>query len=135
MTTADCRKAVDSAGLLRVLVVDDEAGMRSGVERALRNLTVSLPDINGGHRFVVGQAESGEKALDIIRAERPDILLLDHKLPGISGLEVLESLAAAGDDILVVMITAYASLQTAITATRRGAFDFLAKPFTPEELR
>jgi len=135
MTTEDRKTTAEPAGALRVLVVDDEAGMRSGVERALRNFSVSLPGINGEHRFVVVHADSGEKALDMIRAERPDILLLDHKLPGISGLEVLEEVVEHNGDILAVMITAYASLQTAITATRRGAFDFLAKPFTPEELR
>jgi signal transduction histidine kinase len=65
----------------------------------------------------------------------PDILLLDHKLPGISGMDVLERLGERNDDLLAVMITAYASLETAITATKRGAYDFLAKPFTPEELK
>jgi two-component system, sensor histidine kinase and response regulator len=135
MTTEDRKQAAEPAGVLRVLVVDDEAGMRSGVERALKNFSVSLPDSNGEYRFVVAQADSGEKALAIIRADRPDLLLLDHKLPGLSGLEVLEQIAGRNDDLLTVMITAYASLQTAITATKRGAFDFLAKPFTPEELR
>ncbi len=118
----------------KVLVVDDEPGMRSGVCRALRDFTVRLPDINGPVAFDVDQASSGEEAMEKIGAGAPDILLLDHKLPGISGLEVLEHIAPSQhEDMLTVMITAYASLETAISATKRGAYDFLAKPFTPEE--
>lgn len=64
-----------------------------------------------------------------------DILLLDHKLPDAAGLDILERLGKSSLDLLTIMITAYASLETAVMATRRGAYDFLAKPFTPEELR
>jgi len=120
---------------LKVLVVDDELGMRTGVERSLRGVTVDLPDVEGAIAFDVRLAETGEEALDAIAADRPDILLLDYKLPGISGLDVLQSINGSGDDMLTIMITAYASLETAVTATKRGAYDFLAKPFTPDELR
>jgi signal transduction histidine kinase len=71
----------------------------------------------------------------MIAAQNPDILLLDHKLPGISGLDVLEKVAGKINDCLTIVITAYASLEVAITATKRGAYDFLAKPFTPDELK
>jgi signal transduction histidine kinase len=60
---------------------------------------------------------------------------LDYKLPGLSGLEVLERLSSCSPETLTVMITAYATLETAVLATKQGAFDFLAKPFTPDELR
>ncbi len=120
---------------LRVLVTDDEFGMRRGVERTLREFTFEMPDIAGPIGFAVDQAESGEAALEKIKAEPPDILLLDHKMPGISGLDVLDRLASMKLDMLVIMITAYASIETAVTATKRGAYDFLAKPFTPDELR
>lgn len=120
---------------LHVLVVDDEAGMRLGVQRALRNFTVDFPDVEGEYGFTVDQAETGEEALEIIAKSRPDILLLDHKLPGISGLEVLKQLPDDEGRMLTIVITAYASLDTAVTATKRGAYDFLAKPFTPDELR
>ncbi|MGB9623817.1 MAG: sensor histidine kinase [Phycisphaerae bacterium] len=120
---------------LRILVVDDEPGMRRGVARALQDFRVRLPDLNGEVSFKVEQAESGEEALERIAASCPDILLLDHKLPGISGLDVLDRIAEQQRDILTVMITAYASLETAVSATKRGAYDFLAKPFTPEELK
>ena len=120
---------------LHLLVVDDEVGMRLSVERALRHYSTHLPDIQQDVNFRVSQAESGEAALALIDADKPDIILLDYKLPGISGLDVLTFLKEKKQDILVVMITAYASLETAVQATKSGAFDFLAKPFTPEELR
>lgn len=120
---------------LRVLVVDDEAGMRAAVTRALRAHTVALPDQHGEVRFEAAEVDSGEAALARIEESPPDIVLLDHKLPGLSGLDVLDRLAGRKLDLLVVMITAYASLETAVVATRRGAYDFLAKPFTPDELR
>jgi len=118
---------------LRVLVVDDEIGMRLAVERALRSHTVALPDLDLDVSFEIDQAGSGEEALELIDERAPQILLLDHKLPGISGLDVLGRVS--GSDMLTIMITAYASLGTAIQATKLGAFDFLAKPFTPEELK
>jgi signal transduction histidine kinase len=120
---------------LRVLVTDDEMGMRLGVVRTLRNFTVQVPDVNETVSFVVDQAESGEEAMEKIRRDPPDILLLDHKMPGISGLEVLDQLADMPIDMLTIMITAYASIETAVLATKRGAYDFLAKPFTPDELK
>ena len=120
---------------LRVLVCDDEPGMRLGVERSLRNFTFRMPDVNGDVGFSTSQVDSGERALEVIAQSPPDILLLDHKMPGISGLEVLDRLAGMKLDMLTIMITAYASIETAVTATRCGAYDFLAKPFTPTELK
>jgi two-component system sensor histidine kinase/response regulator len=120
---------------MRILVADDEPGMRSGVVRALRDFSVALPDVEEAVRFEVCEAGSGEDAMAQIAAQAPDILLLDYKLPGISGLDVLDRLSAARSDVLVIMITAYASLETAVSAVKRGAYDFLAKPFTPEELK
>jgi signal transduction histidine kinase len=120
---------------LRVLVADDEPGMRAGVVRTLRGFTVRVPDVDGQVSFTLEQAETGERALEIINAGPPDILLLDHKMPGISGLDVLDHVAGLDTDMLTIMITAYASIETAVTATKRGAYDFLAKPFTPDELK
>lgn len=123
------------ADILRVLVVDDEPGMRTGVERSLRDYSIHVPQNNGEVRFAVDQAASAEEALEKIQADPPHILLLDQKLPGISGLELLERLGEKQGGMLTVMITAYASLETAVSATKRGAYDFLAKPFTPSELK
>ena len=120
---------------LRVLVTDDEPGMRLGVARALRDYTVFLPDVKDDVAFTVEQAETGEEALELIRRQPPDILLLDHQMPGISGLDVLDHVADMDLHMLTIMITAYASIETAVLATRRGADEFLPKPFTPGELR
>lgn len=120
---------------LKVLIVDDELGMRVGASRVLERYTVPVPELSTEVRFEVELADSGEAALEKFAQTPPDILLLDHKLPGMTGLDVLERLAAEGREVLTVMITAYATLETAVTATKRGAFDFLAKPFTPDELR
>lgn len=120
---------------LRVLVCDDELGMRLSVARALRDFTFSVPDVNVSVRLAVDMAETGEDAVDKINEAPPHILLLDHKLPGISGLDVLDHIASKKIDMLTIMITAYASIETAVRATRQGAYDFLAKPFTPAELK
>ncbi len=121
----------------RVLVVDDEPGMRAGVARALRDATITVPETGEDLRFETLTAEDGEAALELLAAEHVDLMLLDYKLPGINGLDVLERLDRDGDEtgVLTIMITAYASLETAVTATKRGAYDFLAKPFTPAELK
>lgn len=125
------------AETLRLLVTDDELGMRMAVTRALRDYRVRVTDLEEEVTFLIDQAENGEEALEKITGpEPPQILLLDYKLPGISGLDVLESLTPERtEEMLTIMITAYASLETAVTATKRGAYDFLAKPFTPEELK
>ena len=119
---------------LRVLIVDDEAGMRTGVKRALEGTVLELGDIDMRVPLTVETAADGEEAMARLKTARPDLLLLDHRLPGISGLEILETVAGE-PDMLTIMVTAYASLEMAVNATKRGAFDFLAKPFTPQELK
>jgi two-component system, sensor histidine kinase and response regulator len=120
---------------LRVLVVDDETGMRLAIARVLGTFNVRSGDDDSVIAFDVQTAESGEEALERIAESVPDILLLDLKLPGISGLDVLKVMNERGVSTLTVMITAYATLETAINATKQGAHDFLPKPFTPDELR
>jgi DNA-binding NtrC family response regulator len=71
----------------------------------------------------------------MIERDKPDIVLLDNKLPGIQGVEVLEYIRERKYDIVVAMITSYASLDVAVRATRDGATDFIPKPFTPQELK
>lgn len=121
---------------LRLLVVDDEPGMRLAVARVLNTYTVRLGDAGDQTlNFVVETAETGEDALQMMARSAPDLMLLDMKLPGMSGLDVLKEVRERRYDTLIVMITAYATLETAIEATKRGAHDFLPKPFTPEDLR
>jgi two-component system, sensor histidine kinase and response regulator len=120
---------------LKILVVDDEPGIRSGVSRILRNFRVDYPFMEEAFDFVVFEAPTGEAGIEIIEKNQPDILLLDNKLPGIQGIEVLEYVRKKQYNINVVMITSYASLELAIKATSDGASDFIPKPFTPQELR
>ncbi len=106
-----------------------------GMLRALRGFTVHVPSVDADVDFIVDEADTGEAALEKIQEAAPDILLLDLKLPGMSGIEVLEQIAAEHVDTLTIMITAYATIEIAVRATKSGAYDFLAKPFTPTELR
>jgi two-component system sensor histidine kinase/response regulator len=120
---------------LRLLVIDDEPGMRHSIGRALRSFTVKLPEIEGETGFDVDQAATVAEGLAQIMSAPPDILLLDYKLPDGTGLDVLTRLGDLQSRVLTVMVTAYATLDTAIRATKSGAHDFLAKPFTPTELK
>ncbi|MGA2823909.1 MAG: response regulator, partial [Bacteroidales bacterium] len=120
---------------LKILVIDDEPGIRSGVSRILRNFRVDYPFMEEAFDFAVFEAPTGEAGIEILENNQPDILLLDNKLPGIQGIEVLEYIRKKQYNIIVVMITSYASLELAIKATRDGASDFIPKPFTPQELR
>ncbi|HUX53227.1 MAG TPA: ATP-binding protein [Williamwhitmania sp.] len=120
---------------LKVLVVDDEPGIRSGINRILRNFTVSFPFLEDDIAFDLIEASTGEEAMDVVKSQPVDIVLLDNKLPGIQGVEVLDYIKSNCPDTLVVMITSYASLELAVNATNKGAYDFVPKPFTPQELK
>jgi len=121
--------------ILTLLVVDDEQGMRMGVKRALRYFSMDIEDTDVVIKLDVIEADSGEEAILIMQKSSPDIVLLDHKMGGISGLDVLRWINENNLDLMAIMITAYASIETAITATKQGAYDFLPKPFTPAELK
>jgi signal transduction histidine kinase len=120
---------------LKVLIVDDEPGIRSGIQRILKNFSVGYPFLEEDFQYELFEAASGEEALEQINKLSPDIILLDNKLPGIEGMEVLEQINKRQLDAVVMMITSYASLELAVKATNNGAFNFVPKPFTPQELR
>ncbi|HPI86649.1 MAG TPA: response regulator, partial [Bacteroidales bacterium] len=120
---------------LKVLVVDDEPGIRSGIIRIMRNFRVGYPFMDEDFDFEVIEAETGERAIEIIEAQPMDIILLDNKLPGMDGIEVLDYIKKKEYDAQVMMITSYASLDLAIKATNTGAYNFMPKPFTPDELK
>ena len=120
---------------LRVLVVDDEEALGTGVRRVLEPFRVPTGDSHVTAALEVRAAKSGEEALEVLKDFHADLVLLDYKLPGMNGIEVLRHLSRDGGQPMVIMITAYASLETAVKATKMGSYDFLAKPFTPEELR
>ena len=121
--------------VLKILVIDDEPGIRSGVSRILNNFHVTYPFMDEDYTFEVTEAGTGEDGILMLEKDMPDILLLDNKLPGMQGVEVLEYVREKKYDIVVAMITSYASLDVAIRATRDGAIDFIPKPFTPQELK
>jgi two-component system, sensor histidine kinase and response regulator len=122
-------------GKLNVLVVDDEPGIRSGITRILCNYRVGYPFLEEDFEFNTIEVETGEKAIEVMEAGGIDIALLDNKLPGMNGIEVLEHMSKTGKDIPVMMITSYASLDLAVKATDFGAYNFVPKPFTPQELK
>ncbi|MFQ6103493.1 MAG: sigma-54-dependent transcriptional regulator [Candidatus Glassbacteria bacterium] len=102
----------------KILVVDDEAGVRRSLEQILTY---------EGYRVCL--AESGETALRVIEKEEPDLVLLDIKLPGVGGLDVLKKIGEThGDEVAVVMISGHGTISTAVDALKLGAFDFLEKP-------
>jgi DNA-binding NtrC family response regulator len=108
---------------VKILVVDDEHLIRWSLEQNLKK-----------QGYDVLTAGSGEDALRIVREEQPDLVLLDIQLPGISGLEVLEKVKEFDEDIVVIMVTAHGGLDTAVTAMRIGAYDYLNKPFNLDEM-
>ena len=119
----------------KILIIDDEPGIREGTKRILQNFKVDYPFMDEQIDFQVLEAGTGKEGIEIIDRELPEILLLDNKLPDIQGVEVLEYVKSKHYDIIVVMITSYASLELAVKATRDGAYDFIPKPFTPQEIR
>ena len=119
---------------LRVLVIDDEPGMRMGVERTLNGETLNFWGTDT-LQVLVESAGTGSEGVDKVLNGKPDILFLDYKLPDMNGIEIIERLGERANDLIIIMITAYASIEVAIEATRKGAYDFLPKPFTPNELR
>ncbi|HOW30823.1 MAG TPA: hybrid sensor histidine kinase/response regulator [Bacteroidales bacterium] len=119
----------------KILVIDDEQGIRDGTRRILQNFKVDYPFMDEHIEFEILEAATGSEGIEIIDTQQPDILLLDNKLPDIQGVEVLEYVKNKHYDIIVVMITSYASLELAVKATRDGAIDFIPKPFTPQEIR
>ena len=109
---------------LNVLVIDDEDGIRFACERILNRM--------GFRTFTANRGQAG---LEIIQKELIAIVLLDLKMPGMDGLEVLRHIREMDESILVIIITGFATIETAIEAMKQGAYDFIPKPFEPEHLR
>ena len=125
-----------SAQVLRVAMVDDEVPLSSAVKRILAKYKAHVDAVDVDVTYTSTQFASGEDFLaSLDDGAEFDLLLLDLKLPGMSGLEVLAELGKEDRELVTVMITAYATFETAVQATKLGAFDFLPKPFSPEELR
>jgi two-component system, sensor histidine kinase and response regulator len=121
---------------LQVVMVDDEEALCLGVRRIIEKYKVHVADVLVDANYSFRYFTTGEDFLvHLSEGGAVDLLLLDLKLPGVGGMDVLDALSSAGREVLTIMITAYATFETAVKATKLGAYDFLAKPFTPDELR
>ena len=107
----------------RILVADDEDGVRWVLEKGLRQAG-----------YEVALAKDGERALRLFAAEPFDLVFLDIRMPGMDGLTALGRLRALRADATVVVMTAHGTMDTAIQAMQRGAYDYLAKPFDLDEV-
>jgi DNA-binding response OmpR family regulator len=107
----------------KILVVDDEAAARKSLADILR-----LEDFN------VTAAENGQTALERLEEDPYDLMLLDIKMPGMSGVEVLKKASALAPELKIILLTAHGSLESAIEAIRQGAHDYLIKPASPSEI-
>jgi len=109
-----------------ILVIDDEQIMRDGCSRILSRDGCS-----------VLCADNGSQGLEEIKShpEKMDVILLDLMMPGMSGMEVLDHIRTFDPNLLVIVITGYATVESAVEAMKKGAYDFIPKPFTPDQLR
>ncbi len=116
---------IDNNDNASVLVVDDEAAIRYSVSKTLQRVGYS-----------VREAASGEDALDIIRAEPFDVVLTDIRMPpGLDGVELIRRMKETDPDTIVILMTAYPSLPTAVEGLRLGAHDYLIKPSSSQDIR
>ena len=107
-----------------ILVIDDDESMRDSCTQILTK-----------DGFQAEIAKDGSSGLEKIKETKPDLVLIDLKMPGINGLEVLEKTKEIDPNIIAVVITGYATVESAVEAMKKEAYDFLPKPFTPDELR
>jgi FixJ family two-component response regulator len=107
-----------------VLIVDDEKNIRLTLSQALETLEVQTDT-----------AADGEEALAKLKEKESGLILLDLKMPGIDGMELLRQVSKIRPDIRIIILTAYGTVELAVEAMRLGAADFIQKPFTPEEIR
>ena len=109
--------------LKKVLVVDDEENIRHMLATVLRS-----------EGYDVTRAASAEEAEDLLRSQQYDVVLSDIRMPRVDGLELLDRIQQKYPDMVVVMMSAYGTVDTALEAMRRGAYDYIAKPFKPDEV-
>lgn len=110
--------------LAHVLVVDDEGAIRYSVSKTLQRVG-----------YTVSEAASGEEALEAMKKDRYDVVLTDIRMPGLTGVELLKRIKEVAPDAIVILMTGYASLGTAVEALRLGAHDYLIKPSSSQDIR
>jgi DNA-binding NtrC family response regulator len=109
--------------LAKILVVDDEPDMAESTEMTLER---------AGHEVAV--VHEGARALELVTSEQLDLVITDLRMPGLDGLQLIQELRSRNLETPVIVLTGYASVDSAVEAMRKGAADYLAKPFSPEEL-
>jgi DNA-binding NtrC family response regulator len=107
-----------------ILVIDDEVAVNNNIRKILVKKD-----------YHVDQAVTKAEALEKIQARPYKLVLLDLKIPGVKGLELLKAVRDKNPEAKVIIITGYASIETAVESARQGAIDYLPKPFTPDEIR
>src|SRR6266511_816223 len=107
----------------RILVIDDEAAIRDSLRMTLEY---------EGYEFL--GAATGQEGLALVEREAPDLVLLDVKMPGMDGIEVLERLRNMNEALPIVVVSGHGTISTAVEATKKGAFDFIEKPFASERV-
>lgn len=107
----------------KILVAEDEPNLREGIAEAFRD---------AGHE--VAEAEDGQKALELLEEQVFDLMITDYRMPNIDGLELLRQVRLRNPDIAVIMVTAFGTVEGAVHAMRLGAYDYIQKPFSLEEL-
>ncbi|MFZ0439930.1 MAG: response regulator, partial [Candidatus Sulfotelmatobacter sp.] len=113
-----------AANFLNLLIVDDERSIRD----ACREVALSLG-------FMAHVADSAEHAYRLLQSQTIDAILLDLRLPGAGGLEALRRIKAHHPDALVIVVTGYGTVQSAVQAMKNGAYEYVTKPFSADELR
>jgi len=108
----------------KILIVDDEKNMRWAISRALEK-----------EGYEILQASNGQEGIEAFERHRPDVMLLDLKMPVMGGMEALKTIRETNTTTPVLMLTAHGTMETAIEAMKRGAMDYLSKPFDVEELK
>jgi len=108
----------------KIIIIDDE-------EVVLDSCTMILE----GGNYSVSTASNGTLGLNLVEEIQPDLVFVDLKMPGIPGIEVLEKITESNPTIVSIVITGYATVNSAVEAMKKGAYDFLPKPFTPDEFR
>jgi len=106
-----------------ILIIDDEPSNRKILEQVL---------VRAGYR--VETASDGSEALRKLESSRPDLMILDYMMPEMSGLDLLNELRKREDDTPVIMVTAYGTVERAVEAMQKGAYDFITRPFKPEHI-
>ncbi|MBI3625223.1 MAG: sigma-54-dependent Fis family transcriptional regulator, partial [Candidatus Rokubacteria bacterium] len=108
----------------RLLIVDDEPDMLDNVRRIL---------VKAGYECLT--ESDSRKAMGLLESERPDLLLTDLRMPGVDGLGLLRQAHQVDPQMPVIILTAFATIESAVEAVKEGAFDYLPKPFSVDQLK